>query len=220
MDMPVPDPLANPDRRYVRHSREYLASQRWTAERVRRELVDERHPAPRYEFLDGELIVSPSPELRHQLLVVELTHRLRPYVEAQRLGRVVNSPSDVAVAPDSTTQPDVFVIPADEVARVLARRGHEPVRRLQLAVEVLSPSSGRVDRLKKRRFYGRNGVADYWVVDPDARVFETSVAGDERVTLHDATLRWQPEGAAEGWALDVAGLFADMLGPPGDAESR
>jgi hypothetical protein len=44
-----------------RHSPEFLASQRWTADRVRQELLDEEQPSPRYEFIGGELLVSPSP---------------------------------------------------------------------------------------------------------------------------------------------------------------
>lgn len=201
------DAVDEPDRRYVRHSREYLASQQWTADRVRAELVDDRFPAPRYEFLDGTLLVSPSPEPRHQHAVVQLILLLAPYVERHGLGFVLTSPSDVEVAPNTTAQPDVFVVPPSEVAQVVTR-GHRPLRALTLAVEVLSPSSGGVDRLRKRRFYAARGVPEYWVVDLDAWLIEVSRPDDARVELYDAQLAWHPSGAPEPLVLDVAAYFA------------
>ena len=197
----------------TRHSPEYLASQRWTAERVRHELIDEAHPSPRYEFIDGELLVSPSPEYLHQRIVVALIVRLHAYVEAHALGAVLTSPSDVAVAPNTVAQPDVFVVTPAEVARLGFTRGHQPIRELLLAVEVLSPSSVRTDRLKKRRFYARAGVPEYWVVDPERRVVERTVAGDERVLLEDGRLAWTPVAGVEPFHLDLTALFDETMGP-------
>jgi Uma2 family endonuclease len=201
------------DRRYVRHSREYLASQRWTADRVRAELVDEEHPSPRYEFIDGVLIVTASPAYRHQAVVSELLVRLHAYLGAHEIGRVAASPSDVEVAPNTTAQPDVFVVPLDEHARLRADRTAMPVRRLLLAVEVVSPSSRRTDRFRKRRFYARAGVPDYWVVDMDDRAFEASHAGSEDVRMVQDVLNWQPAGAVDPFVLDVRAFFEVVLGP-------
>jgi Uma2 family endonuclease len=135
---PTPDPRRGPEG----FSREYLASQRWTADRVREELVDECHPVPRYEFVGGELLASPSPEYLHRVAARELFRLIDPYVRAHGLGEVAWSPSDVAVAPDSTAQPDLFVVLAEEVPRI-RRRGHRRIGRLTLAVEILSRSSRR-----------------------------------------------------------------------------
>jgi Uma2 family endonuclease len=127
----------------------------WTADRVRAELCvdDPDDPLSRYRFdlIDGELLVSPSPAYVHQAALRELFRILDRYVVAHRLGETLWSPSDVELAPNNTAQPDVYVIPREEGARLLALRRHEPARRLLLAVEVLSPGSVRNDRLKKRR---------------------------------------------------------------------
>ena len=192
----------------------------WTADRVRHELIDENRPTPRYEFIDGELLVSPSPEYHHQRAVVELYVLLREYLAREPVGEALVSPSDVEVAPNTTAQPDVFVIAADEVARLRRRRGYEPIRDILLAVEVLSPSSVRADRVKKRRFYLRTGV-EYWVVDLDTRVIERNAPGDPRVELHDDQLVWHPAGAAGPLVVDVADYFRRVLGPdPDDAVTR
>ena len=132
------------------------------------------------------------------------------------------SPSDVEVPPNTTAQPAVYVIPLDERARLLQLRRLEPARRLLLAAGVLSPSSIRNDRLKKRRHYVGSGV-EYWVVDLDTRVIERNAPGDERVDLNDERLSWHPAGATEPLVIDVVDYFRRVLGPDpegGDAVSR
>jgi Uma2 family endonuclease len=190
----------------------------WTADRVRHELIDENRPNPRYEFIGGELLVSPSPAYVHQRAVQELYALLREYLAREPVGEAMVSPSDVEVAPNTTAQPDVYVIPPAEGARLLQLRRHEPARRLLLAAEVISPSSVRNDRLKKRRHYVRNGV-EYWVVDLDSRVFERNAPGDEKVDLHDERLVWHPAGAREPLVIDVVGYFRRVLGPDPDEDA-
>jgi Uma2 family endonuclease len=189
----------------------------WTADRVRAELIDESRPTPRYEFIDGELLVTSSPEYHHQVALRELFLILHPYVVAHGLGEPLWSPSDVEVAPGNLAQPDLFVVTPGEAARFRGRRGPEPIRALLLAVEAVSPSSVRNDRLKKRRHYVRNRV-EYWVVDLDARAIERNAPGEEWSTLHDEELVWHPAGAPEPLVVDVAAYFTRVLGPDPDAE--
>ncbi|HEY4130072.1 MAG TPA: Uma2 family endonuclease, partial [Gemmatimonadaceae bacterium] len=121
-----------------------LRAHHWTVEEVDR-LVEERPGyTPRYELVDGELLVTPSPAKRHQRLIGDLYMLLRPYVDQQRVGEVIFSPSTVRLTADSRVEPDIFVIPA-----VFGRRqaATVPITNLSLAVEVLSPSSARYDRI-------------------------------------------------------------------------
>ena len=180
----------------------------WTAQRVRDELLDDTRPTPRYEFVDGELLVTPSPSDPHQRAVKALLFLLDPYVERFGLGETLFAPSDIELAPNTIVQPDVYVVRRE---RSHARRWSEHDRML-LAVEVLSPSSARYDRVTKRRFYARVGVPEYWVVDLDARVVERTRPGDDRVELCDATLAWLPEGAPAPLDVDLVELFRRVLG--------
>lgn len=211
---PVDDPY---DRLEVPPSAEYLASQVWTAERVRRELLRDFHPWPRYEFIDGELLVShagdavsPSPTRRHQRAVAVLLLLLEPYVARYRLGEVLTSPLDVLLGSDELTQPDVLVAPPDGPDDTVT---DESVTRLLLAAEVLSPSTARKDREQKRALHARHGVPEYWVVDCDARVIEvTRPDKPSRVEVHDRELRWHPAGAPEPLVLNVVDYFARVGG--------
>jgi Uma2 family endonuclease len=113
----------------------------------------------RYELLDGTLIVSPAPKLRHQEAVASLLVLLRQAVPRDLL--VLTAPFDVALATDTVLQPDVLVARRDDFTDV-----DLPTAPL-LAVEVLSPSTRRIDLLLKRDRLQFAGCRSYWVVDPD-----------------------------------------------------
>jgi Uma2 family endonuclease len=182
--------------------------QRWTAQRVRDELLDDARPTPRYELIDGELLVTPSPDNPHQRAVRELFLLVHAYVERHGIGETLFSPSDIELAPDTIVQPDLYVM--SSTSRLTRRWSADD--RLLLAVEVLSPGSARHDRVKKRRFFARVGVPEYWVVDLDARVVERTRPDDDRIELLAATLDWQPGGAPEPLTLDLVTLFRRVLG--------
>lgn len=182
-----------------------LSQRRWTAADVR-DLMDESRAWPRYELLDGELLVTPAPEPRHQLIVGELFVAVRAYCDSERLGVTFTSPSDIELLDESIMQPDVFVVPNDTIPSQPPMRWPH-VKRLLLAAEVLSPSSMRQDRVLKREFYLSHGVSHYWVVDPDARVFECWTTTSERPDIVRDVLTWQPRGASSRFTLDVKNFF-------------
>ena len=113
----------------------------------------------RYEIVDGTLVVTPAPSLRHQIAVVNLVLVLSAACTDGL--RVLTAPFDVALATDTVLQPDV----------VVARRSDLTERDLPtapvLAIEVLSPSTRRVDLTLKRSRYEAARCTSYWVVDPD-----------------------------------------------------
>ncbi|MBI4421343.1 MAG: Uma2 family endonuclease [Gemmatimonadetes bacterium] len=179
------------------------ATQEWTAEMVRA-LPDD---GKRYEVIDGELFVTPSPRLLHQRACLELTLLLRPYVRLHRLGEVLQSPADIEFDPKTLVQPDVFVAPLVGGRRP---RTWKEVTGLLLAIEVLSPSSARADRVVKRRRYQRAGVPDYWLVDLDARLVERWRPSDQRPELVSETLAWQPFPSLEPFAIDLPAFFTEV----------
>ena len=188
----------------------HLAGQEWTPDRVQNELVREDQNWPRYELIDGELLVSPAPRPVHQVAVTALLRLLIPYVDAHPLGQVLTSPADVRLGTKTTTQPDVFVVPLDSG---FDGRTWDGIAKLSLVAEVLSPSTAGYDRLKKRVFYSRRGVPEYWVIDCDAQLIEVSRPTDPRVELYGDELRWRPAGAPEPLVIDVPAYFARVLGP-------
>lgn len=178
----------------------------------RRWTVAERDQLPddgnRYEVIDGELFVTPAPAWRHQAAVFELARIIADYVEPQGIGAVLPAPADVVFTEYRGVQPDLFVVPL-----VNGRRpAHfDDVRRLLVAVEVLSPSTARADRVRKRALYRDEGVPEYWIVDLDARTFERTTPADERPEVLTEQLAWHPEGATEPLVIDIPAYFAAVL---------
>jgi len=112
----------------------------------------------RYELIDGALIVTPAPSPRHQRAVGELHVLLRLACPAHL--EVFLAPLDVALADDTILQPDLLVARREDVTeRDLPTA---PV----LAIEVLSPSTRRIDLTLKRSRLEAAGCQSYWVVDP------------------------------------------------------
>jgi Uma2 family endonuclease len=138
--------------------------------------------------------------------VMELLLELGPYCKRQAIGRALISPADIELRPESIMQPDVFVIP-EELFRPDRHLEWADVTWLLLAVEVLSPSSIRQDRVEKRDFYLANGVQEYWIVDLDGRLFERWVPERERPEIFRDEITWHPAGANEPLRIDLDRFF-------------
>lgn len=182
-------------------------TRRWTAREVRALIATQPLATPRYELVDGELLVTPSPNRAHQIAVSRLWRDLDQYLTRNPVGGALISPFDVELEAESVTQPDVFVLPPAEWKRL---RSEMPARELLVAAEILSPSSGRYDRITKRRLYQRH-VSEYWIVDLDARMVERWLPADSRPEILLDELRWYPSGAQEELRLNLARYFAECL---------
>ena len=123
------------------------------------------------------------------------------------MGDALASPFDVELEPETITQPDIFVVSSDEGRRL--QRDGLPAFSLLLTVEVLSPSSSRHDRVRKRPLYQRH-VPEYWIVDLDARLIERWRTGDDRPEIIDSSLEWWPAGASAWFLLDVERFFGEV----------
>lgn len=182
---------------------------RWTAREVRQLIADAPTNVPRYELVDGELLVTPSPGAPHQMAVTLLLVALHDYCEHEGIGVALTSPSDIELQPEDIRQPDVFVLPWPEWRRVAAEGF--PARELLLAVEVLSPSSGRIDRVRKRPGYQAH-VSEYWIVDIHALAVERWRPGDTRPEVVVEVLEWRPAGARGAFRLDLERFFKRVAG--------
>jgi Uma2 family endonuclease len=109
---------------------------------------------------------------------------------------------------DGGVQPDLFVVP---LVGGRPPRHFDAVRHLLLVVEVLSPSSGRADRVVKRTLYRDEHVDEYWIVDLDSRTIERSTPSLARPEILDARLEWLPTGAASPLAVDLTKYFGAFL---------
>lgn len=186
---------------------------RWTVDRLRALPDDGR----RYEIIDGELYVTPSPSIRHQDAVLALAVRLRAYVAARRVGHVIIAPADVEFSDDTVVEPDVFVVP------LVDGRPPEDLKhagRPLLVAEVLSPTTERTDRGRKRELFQARGVPDYWIVNVEARVFERWRPDATRAELVTDRIEWRPAPDVEPFELSLGEFWREVFEGPAAADGR
>jgi Uma2 family endonuclease len=162
----------------------------------------------RRELIDGELIVTAAPGGRHQDVVLELGARLLAHAK-ERGGKVYVAPRDVYFSNVNVVEPDVVFVRAENLERVEERFVEGAP---DLVVEVSSPSTRRLELVRKRDLYARFGVPEYWYVDLDADRVEV-------YRLHERAYG-VPEIVGRGAELrsplvpDFAIAVHDLLGPP------
>jgi len=161
----------------------------------------------RRELIDGELIVTAVPATRHQRVVLELGASLLAHTK-QHGGEVFVAPTDVFFSDTNVVEPDVLYVSPENMARVeekLVRSA--PV----VVVEVSSPSTRRLELVRKRELYERFGVPEYWYVDLDAdrvEVYRLEAASFGRPTILTRAERLRSP-LIPGWSIEVN----ELLGP-------
>ena len=162
--------------------------------------------AKRYELMDGELFVLPSPTPRHQTVVGNLSFAFGAFVQRHRMGKVYFAPLDVVLSDHDVLQPDVIFISEGRQGFITESNINGPP---DLVVEVLSPSTQERDRTAKRTIYARYGVREYWLIDPETRTVEVLKADEPDFE----TVHVFPEGTAatspvlQGLEVTVSSLF-------------
>ena len=118
----------------------------------------------RRELIDGELIVTAAPAPRHQRVVAKLLHRLMAYTEVHG-GEVLPGPLDVYFTDKNVVEPDLLYVRPQNLGRFTKQYFRSAP---DLVVEVSSPTTRRLELIRKRELYERFGVPEYWFVDLDA----------------------------------------------------
>lgn len=117
---------------------------------------------PRYELLNGEFIVTPSPGTDHQGISFDLSYRIMDYLRKHKIGRAFAAPMDVVFDRWNVCQPDLLFV-SNERASIITSAAIMGAP--DLVMEILSPSTQYYDLTKKKELYERFGVREYWIVD-------------------------------------------------------
>ncbi len=162
----------------------------------------------RYEIIDGELFMTPSPTPRHQEISGNLFEIIRHFLRSNYLGKVFAAPYDVVFSqnPPQVAEPDlVFVSKAH--ASLITEKNIQGVP--DLLVEILSPGTAENDRRAKFSLYERFGVPEYWIVDPEAETVQVFRLFDGR---YGTCLEFRKEDALDspllpGLSIPLSGVF-------------
>jgi Uma2 family endonuclease len=159
----------------------------------------------RYEIIGGELIVSPSPSERHQRVSTRLVRRIQSHVEDNDIGVAYTAPFDVHLGEHDIVEPDILVVLKENESRL---RHFGVAGPPDLVIEIVSPSSSGIDRIRKAATYATFGVPEYWIVDPAAETIlaQTLTEGRFRPIAHEDELIHSVQ--IVGLVIDPTEIFA------------
>lgn len=125
----------------------------------------------RYEIIEGDLFVSRSPGIPHQIVSDNLLVLLRNFLKLNRIGTAISVPG-VILGENSGVIPDLVYFSNESQQRV--RSGDRLRSAPDLVVEILSKGAEntRRDRVVKRQLYAKHGVPEYWIIDCQNRAIE------------------------------------------------
>lgn len=126
----------------------------------------------RYEIIDGDLHMSPSPIPEHQLIQVRIAEILLAYVRSRKWGKLLLAPTDVVFSMTDVAQPDLMLISKTR-DHIIAKKNI--IAAPDLIVEILSEGTEKTDRTTKKAMYEKYGVTEYWIVNPFDRSIEVFV---------------------------------------------
>ncbi|MEK7250775.1 MAG: Uma2 family endonuclease [Bacteroidota bacterium] len=177
-------------------------------ETIERKTVSDYEELPEgapYQLINGELVMNPAPHFFHQRIIARLTTHLNLFVEKHNLGDVAVSP-DVYLSETDIFQPDIVFVSNERLNLIVEGRVKGAP---DLAIEVLSPSTGYYDLSHKKNLYESSGVKEYWIVYPQEETIEVfeNVAGE----FHQiARVKRQGNVASkllQGFSVKLADIF-------------
>ena len=143
----------------------------------------------RYEVVGGELVGSPAPTTKHQRVSLRLSRILGDYLERVGSGEAFAAPIDVFLGQHDIVQPDLVAIlhrHADRVTEAGIKGAPD------IVIEITSPSSQRMDRIRKSATYATFGVPEYWIVDPETETILVQALVDGRYQAQRRPRRQRP----------------------------
>ncbi|HEY0544072.1 MAG TPA: Uma2 family endonuclease [Pyrinomonadaceae bacterium] len=148
----------------------------------------------RYELMEGEIIVSRALGLTHQRILTNLLLIIGNYLAQHPLGEAFATPGVIFDEYNSVI-PDIAFVSRERIALIAS--GERITGAPELMIEIVSPGSenARRDRVVKRQVYGKHGVQEYWVIDPENRTLKVYRLQQKSLELF-ATLADQNEVAS------------------------
>lgn len=172
------------------------------------DLLELHDDGMRREVLGGELIVTPAPTAAHQRVLGRL-YRIVDDVAQEHGGEAFFAPFDVLLGHYNVVQPDlVYVSPQRSLVPGDQHMIDYPP---DLVVEVVSPGTGSIDRVRKMALYASAGVPEYWIADPRRKTFVINVLrGEEYVAVVPDENGVVASSVLPGLRIDVVRLFAGL----------
>jgi len=160
----------------------------------------------RAELYEGALVVLEGPTTRHQEIQMEVSGPLWQYLKGKKC-KVFTPSFSVQLFENENTVfiPDVTVV-CDMTK--LGKRSYNGAP--DFILEILSPSTARMDKKYKFNKYQKAGVREYWIIDPERNLLEANILenGKYIMSIYDES-DIVPVTILDGFEIDLAEVFAE-----------
>ena len=148
-------------------------------------LAYEYEDARREELINGRTVMLASPSLFHNFIAGNIYNLFFNYLRGKRCTPIGDGTDLYLEEEKERYVPDMMVVCDPDKLHADGVHGAP-----DLAVEVLSPSTGRNDRGRKKDVYEKHGVREYWIVSPGEQSVEQYVLENGRFTLRGVYSRY------------------------------
>lgn len=161
------------------------------------------------DLIDGVIYMASPASLEHEEEFGFIFMVVRGYVRRLGLGSVLGSRAAMKLSELDAPEPDLMFISKDKLARAA---GKAVLGAADLVIEIISPSSRRLDLVEKKALYAKFGVLEYWAIDlyRQAAFFWKNTNGAwEDIAVDEMGI--MRSSALPGFWLRVDWLFAKEL---------
>ena len=144
-------------------------------------VIDEALMYPSYEIIGGEKIMAPSASSYHNTIMGDLYTDIKIYLRQNNCGYVFTDNVDVNLPDGSRFKPDLIVVKSENADIINWNGAIHGVP--DMVVEVLSKSTRKKDLTVKKDSYEKNGVKEYWIVDPYMEIIDVYLLRDGKYYL-------------------------------------
>ena len=160
-----------------------------------------------FELLNGKLHYMPSPFRKHQIISINLSSFLNIHVKKNRLGQVLAAPMDVHFGEKNIVQPDILFVSNDR--KNILKKYVEGAP--DFIVEILSFGTKANDIGDKKKLYGKKGVLEYWIIDPEKETIEVFKNQSKKLVAHK---KYQKNDnlkslIIKGFSIDLIDIFEE-----------
>lgn len=160
-----------------------------------------------YELINGEIVKKSGPTPLHQKVLSSLSYKIMNFVSDKQFGEVFTGPIDVFLDNYNHFLPDLLFISKKNTDIINYKEGIFGAP--DLVVEIISPSSVKIDRVNKFRQYEKAEVLEYWLVDPNnasIEVYKLDKEGYDLFSFASVEGKLQSE-VLKGFAVEVKDIF-------------
>ena len=150
-----------------------------------------------YEIIEGVKFISPSPGWGHVNVTANLVTIINGYARINKLGVAVADNFDVHFPDGSLFRPD-FIFVGAEKAKLLFENENATLHGVpDMVAEIFSRSTMKRDIGIKKDVYERNGVKEYWIINPWSKSIEVYILRDGKYKLDNVYQNYSDDELSE-----------------------